>query len=123
VEIDRDVPVLTEDLAGGGDPADDAVKMNASGRMTPSSSATEAMVLIRPLAFILTAVRPTSSWALIWSATSFGSSPPTQPYIRIRSRTWPPRSWCTGVLKCLPAMSQRAWSRPETALARMGPPR
>lgn len=95
----------------------------ATRRTTASSSATDATELIRPDAFIFTAVSPDSTAAAMWSRTSAGSSPPTQPYTRIRSRTGPPSSWCTGAPKCLPAMSHSAWSSPATALARIGPPR
>lgn len=73
--------------------------------------------------FILTAVKPASTWARASSATSAGRSPPIHAYIRTRSRTWPPSSWWTGTPWALPAMSQSAWSMPATALESTGPPR
>jgi hypothetical protein len=48
-------------------------------RVGEGEPAMDAIGLIRPDAFILTAVRPASTWALMWSRTSLGSSPPTQP--------------------------------------------
>ncbi len=84
MEVDGDVAVVPEDLAGGRDPADDAVEF-----------ATEAMGLIRPLAFILTAVSPTSSCAdLVGHLVGLVPAHPAvhpDPVADVAAR-----SWCTG---------------------------
>src|SRR5690625_2409395 len=95
----------------------------ASRSTMPSISRAVAERPITPEAFIFTAVKPDSTRAETASDSSSGSSTPNQPYTRARSRTGPPRSWCTGTPKHLPAMSHSAWSSPATALDSTGPPR
>ena len=68
----------------------------AARSTTASTSAAVAIGDMRPQAFIFTAVNPASTCAAISSASSAGSSPPTQAYTRTRSRTGPPSSAYTG---------------------------
>ena len=73
-----------------------AARAVAARATTASTSAELAIGDMRPHAFIFTAVNPASTCAAIASASSVGSSPPTQAYTRTRSRTGPPSNAYTG---------------------------
>ena len=77
VAVDRHVPVRAERVA----------RRRRALRRRRRPPRRCAIGDIRPEAFIFTAVNPASTCAAICSASSAGSSPPTQAYTRTRSRT------------------------------------
>ena len=113
VEVDGDVAVVARDLAGGGDPGDHAVELGDRGdRAHPAAGV-----------HLHRGEPGLQLGADRGRATSLGSSPPTQPYIRIRSRTWTAEELVHGGAEVLAGDVPEGLVQARTALARMGPPR